>query len=182
MFKPAGYLLSTKEGIKGQCGLIYDYILAENGLFIEAHSALIKARINIAPANVRGLAPLTNTVELIHGKIPSISFDLALSACTADPCKERYLAVTWVGKYEIKVPVQDRRECGVDYEKLPNTVLDIHSHGKLPAFFSLTDNKDEVGLKLFLVFGCLDTSIPEYLIRVGVYGYFVAINKEEVFG
>jgi PRTRC genetic system protein A len=181
MFKPAGYLLSTHEGIKGQNGLIYDYILAENGLFIDAHSALFRARINIARIKVRGLAPLGNAVELVHGKIPMRFYELALSACIADPFKERYLAITWEGRYEIKAPTQERREMGVDYEKMPSTVMDIHSHAKLKAFFSTIDNKDEVGLKLFLVFGCVDSTIPEYRMRIGVYGYFAEIDKEEVF-
>ena len=32
--KPVGYMLHKEEGLSGEPGLYYDYIVAENGLFI----------------------------------------------------------------------------------------------------------------------------------------------------
>lgn len=182
MFKPVGYLRNTKEGITGERGTFYDYIFAENGILIDAHSDFIKARINTAPAMVRGLEPLDEYVELVHGKIPWRLYELALNVCLADIHKERYLAIVWNCGYEIKVPEQQREEARVNYEVLPSTVMDIHSHGTIPAGFSGTDNRDETGMKLYMVFGSLQEAIPEFRVRVGVYGYFMELEKEEVFG
>lgn len=68
------------------------------------------------------------------------------------------------------------------YERLPSTVLDIHSHGTMRPFFSGTDDKDEQGFRLYMVVGRLDTLVPEVEMRVGVYGYFAPVQFEEVFG
>ncbi|MCK4265911.1 MAG: hypothetical protein KAX31_01425, partial [Thermoplasmata archaeon] len=55
---PAGYLVNRKDGLYGKRGMFYDYILAENGLFIETEGKLMAARVPVAECAVRGLAPL----------------------------------------------------------------------------------------------------------------------------
>lgn len=179
--KPVGYLLNTREGLEGKPGLFYDYILAGNGLFIRGRSPLLQATVHIASAEVRGLLPLEEKVILPRGSIPRHLYDLALSLLMADRHQERYLAVTWEGEYRLRVPPQDCDSCGVEYEVLPNTVLDIHSHGTMSAFFSATDDRGEQGLRLYMVVGRLDTLIPETEMRVGVYGYFAPVDTKEVF-
>lgn len=180
--RPVGYLVNTKRGAEGVPGVFYDYILAGNGLFIRGARPLLKATILVAPAQVRGLLPLEEKVELTRGKIPWGIYDLALSILLADRYHERYLAVVWEGEYRLRMPLQESREGGVSYERLPATILDIHSHGGMRAFFSGTDNYDEQGLRVYMVVGRLDTLLPEVEMRVGVYGYFAPIRIEEVFG
>jgi len=180
--RPVGYLLNTSDGPAGEPGQFYDYILAQNGLFIRARNALVEATVRIAHAPVRGLAPLYERVELSQGKIPRNLSDLAISILAADPWRERYLAVTWDGSYHLESPVQEGKAGGVSYERLPGTVLDIHSHGFLGAFFSGTDDRDEQGLGLYMVVGKLDMLLPDVELRVGLYGYFAPIRMEEVFG
>lgn len=180
--KRVGYLLNTGEGPVGEPGLFYDYILAGNGLFIRAQSPVLQAMIIVAPAEVRGLLPLEEKVELRMGRIPGSIYDLALSVLCANRESELYLAVTWEGEYSLIMPPQLGSTAGVRYEPLPNTVLDIHSHGTMRAFFSGTDDRDEQGLRLYAVVGRLDTLLPEVEARVGVYGYFAAVRVEEVFG
>ena len=195
--KIAGYLLNTKAGLAGEPGLFYNYILAENGLFVEANSPLLEARVCVADALVRGLLPLEEKVNLHKGKIHRYIYDLALSLLyldpvpghgvdpvpghVVDPYHERYLAITWDGEYHLRMPKQENSEGSVKYEVLPDTLLDIHSHGTLGAFFSTKDNEDERGLRLYMVVGKLDTLVPEVEMRRGVYGYFKSINIKEVF-
>jgi PRTRC genetic system protein A len=178
---PVGYLLNTRAGLTGEQGLFYDYILAGNGLLIQAQCPLLVARVNIAAVGVRGLAPVGEKVELTHGRIPMRLYNLAVSIMAADRERERYLAVTWEGEYRLREPWQDRGGGHVTYEVLPNTVLDIHSHGIGHAFSSETDNRDEQGLKLYAVVGRVDTLLPEVEIRIGIYGYFAPVQFEEVF-
>lgn len=179
--KPVGYLFNTREGLAGEPGLFYDYILAGGSLFVRARSPLLAAMVRIAHAQVRGLASLEEAVELPKGRIPRSLYNLVLSVLTADPWHERYLAVTWDGEYHLRMPPQEGGGSGVNYERLPSTVLDIHSHGAMSAFFSGTDDGDEQGLRLYMVVGRLDTLWPEVELRVGVYGYFAPISVEEVF-
>jgi len=179
--RPAGYLLNKKEGLEGEPGLFYNYILAQNGLFVRGESPLLEATVCIAPAGVRGLSPLIEGMRLKKGRIPRHIYDLALSVLTADRYHEHYLAVTWEDGYRLRVPWQSASSAGVEYEVLPNAVLDIHSHGTMSAFFSGTDNRDEQGLRLYMVVGRLNTLFPDVELRVGVYGYFAPVDVEEIF-
>jgi PRTRC genetic system protein A len=61
-----------------------------------------------------------------------------------------------------------------------NILCDLHSHGNMPAFFSQTDDADEQAAKLYAVIGKLDTA-PEIRLRVGVYGYWMALPIPAVF-
>ena len=180
--RPVGYLLNTERGQEGEPGLFYNYILAGNGIFVQARGPLLGATVQIAYAPVKGLRPFKEKVELPMGSIPRYIYNLALSVFFTDRCQERYLAVTWEGEYRLRVPCQETSTCGVRYERLPSTVLDIHSHGTMRPFFSGTDNQDEQGLRLYMVVGRLDSLIPEVEMRVGVYGYFGPVQFEEVFG
>ena len=179
--KPVGYLVNTANGPEGDTGLFYDYILARNGLFVQARSPLLQATVHIAETWVRGLLPLEERVALPMGSIPRYIYNLALSVLFTDRRQEHYLAVTWEGEYRLRMPCQETNTCGVRYERLPSTVLDIHSHGTMRPFFSGTDDRDEQGLRLYMVVGRLDTLIPEIEMRVGVYGYFGFVKFEEVF-
>jgi len=176
-----GYLINSKDGLSGERGSFYNYILGSGGLYVRTRSPLLEATICITPAEVRGLAPVAEEVRLIHGRIPRGIYNSALVVLYGDPHKERYLAVTWTGAYHIAYPSQKGDGGSVEYERVPNTVLDIHSHGSMAAFFSGTDDRDEQGMRLSMVLGKIDTNEPEYLMRVGIYGYFADVSFEEVF-
>jgi PRTRC genetic system protein A len=179
--KPVGYLLNMKEGLEGEPGLFYNYILARNGLFVRGESPLLEATVCITAADIRGLSPVTEEAILKRGLIPRCLYDLTLSLLMAERYHERYLAVTWEGEYRLRAPPQSADAGSVRYEAVSSTVLDIHSHGSMRPFFSLIDNQDEQGLKLYMVVGKLDTLFPEVEMRVGVYGYFAPVQIGEVF-
>jgi PRTRC genetic system protein A len=179
--KPVGYLINTKRGQEGETGLFYNYVLAKNGLFIQASNSLLRATVCVADAQVRGLEPVAESVELIKGKIPGYIRELAISALCADPSHETYLAVTWEGNYHLKAPNQSPDLCTVTYDVQDSTILDIHSHGTMRPFFSFVDNTDEQGLRLYMVVGELQRLMPDSLLRIGAYGYFKDMRMEEVF-
>jgi PRTRC genetic system protein A len=179
--RPVGYLLNKREGLEGDPGLFYNYIVSENGLFIQAENPLIKVTLCISPVEIRGLSPLKESIELAHGKIPRRLYDLALSVLMAGSDREQYLAITWENEYRLRMPGQDRNGASVKYETLPSSIMDIHSHGRMGAFFSYTDNSDEKGLRFYAVVGRLDTLLPEVELRLGVYGYFAPLSIEDIF-
>ena len=178
--KMVGYLVNHQDGLSGERGLYYNYILASNGIFIEAEGPLITARVPVAECEIRGLAPIKPRVSLTYGSIPQRFFDLALDSFLADPDKEHYAAVTGSAGYHFYVPVQDRNGGSVVYEVGESVVLDLHSHGHMGARFSGQDDKDEQGLKLSVVVGKLNAT-PVVKLRVGVYGYFKSLEWKDVF-
>lgn len=175
-----GYLVNHQRWMEGERGTFFDYILASNGLFIEARGKLLSARIPVAPAEVRGLAPVAPEVILRYGRIPQRLFDLAVSVMLADPGRERYLAITWEDGYHVRFPTQDGTGVAVQYSAVANVLLDLHSHGGMQAFFSRQDNEDEQGLRLYAVIGRMN-EIPEVKMRCGVYGYFHPIAWGDLF-
>ncbi len=180
MNRPVGYLVKHSDGLTGERGLYYNYILAANGLFIEAENNLIAARVPVAECEVRGLAPLEPKITLTYGSIPQRFFDLALDTFLAEPDKEHYVAVVGAAGYHFYVPVQDKSAGSVVYEVGESVVLELHSHGHMGAWFSGQDDRDEKGLKLYGVVGKLDAT-PVVKLRVGVYGYFRTLEWREVF-
>jgi len=179
--KMVGYLVNYPDGVSGEKGIYYNYILAANGLFIEASNPMLAARIPVSECEVRGLAPMKTKIALTYGSIPQHFFDMAFDTFLAAPDRERYVAVTAAAGYDFYVPVQDQGDASVVYEVGNSVVLDIHSHAHMPAFFShQTDDKDETGLKLYAVVGRLN-STPVVKLRVGVYGYFHSLTWRDVF-
>jgi PRTRC genetic system protein A len=180
--KPVGYLINKDGSLEGERGIFYDYILASNGLYIQARNAHLEATILIADAEVRGLAPLEESVSLLHGKMPWHLYDLAYSYFVMDPNRERYTAIVWQDRYRLKVPEQTREQGSVRYFTKSDVVLDIHSHGTMTAWFSTQDDSDEQALRLYMVVGKVNMLIPEMELRIGVYGYFAPISVRDVFG
>jgi hypothetical protein len=182
MVKPVGYLINTLAGLQGEPGVFYDYVLSCDGLFLRAKNAHLAATVCIAPQVVRGLAPLEENIRLLHGKVPMYFLNLALSVLCIKPDIEQYLALTWQGNYSLGVPSQSQTAASVTYETLPGTILDIHSHvGGVPPHFSGIDDHDEQGFCLYAVAGDLWSLFPTVNIRIGVYGYFLPLKKEDVF-
>jgi PRTRC genetic system protein A len=178
----AGYLIATRAGITGEPGDFFDYVLSGNGLFLNARNTHLAATICIAPAEVRGLVPVTEKLQLIHGKIPRRFYELALATALIRPIKERFVAVTWENNaYHLDYPEQEGKEAHVAYAIPEKLVLDIHSHGNMKAWFSGTDTADDQGFKLSMVIGKVEGKQPEYMMRLCCYGYFAALDFEEVF-
>jgi hypothetical protein len=182
MTKPVGYLTNSLTGIEGEPGVFYDYMLAAGGVYLKAKNAHLAATVCIAPGEIRGLAPLKEDIQLVHGKIPLNFLNLALSILIAKPDIEQYLAIIWEGAYELKIPPQQATAGSVTYETLPDTVLEIHSHTDgVPAQFSHIDDHDEQGFCLYAVVADLRHLCPTVELRLGIYGYFLLIKMNDVF-
>jgi len=176
---PVGYLINRRDGLQGDRGEYYDYVLGGNGLFIEARSPLLSVRVPITTAEVRGLDTIEPKLQLAHGRIPNHLWQLALNLLLLNAHQETYLAVTWEGEYRLHVPHQEQGDMKVQYSTLQNTVFDLHSH-TTKAFFSGADDRDEQGLRVYGVVGRL-TGRTEVLLRVGAYGYFSLLRWDQVF-
>ena len=57
-------------------------------------------------------------------------------------------------------PEQEGSSSRVRYQLLPNTVIDLHSHGAMGAGLSQTYDEDEAELRIYGVVGRLDQDAP----------------------
>jgi PRTRC genetic system protein A len=175
-----GYLAHTAEGDKGEPGLFYDYVMAGNGVFIEAKGPLLHSRALVAESEIRGLPPLDNYVRLPQGKVPGYYFELLLGEMQKTPDKERYAAITFDSAYHIIFPAQDGGTGAVQYKHQTSVVVDIHSHGGMRPFFSPTDDRDDQALMVNCVVGTI-AEVPTVMVRVGIYGYHIPVKWRDIF-
>ena len=177
-----GYLVNHPGGLAGSQGVGYDYVLGAGGLYVQSESVHLTARILIAAAEVRGLAPVTEKLELARGQIPAHVFELGLAWLLAAPGTERFFAIGWDGDaYHLVMPPQSGTSASLTYRPPNGVIAEFHSHGSHRAFFSATDDGDEQGFRIYGVVGSLDTAEPELALRVGIYGHFAPLQWAQVF-
>ena len=88
--------------------------------------------------------------------------------------------------YSIYYPAQRYTITSVSFERdyalecSKTLVMDMHSHGRIQAFFSGQDDRDEKGTRLFLVAGNLYEE-PQICVRAGIIGRFIDICCSDIF-
>lgn len=185
----AGYLVNRPEGLEGEPGLAYDYILAGNGLFVRAEKIastgelVLRVTVLVAEGEVRGLVPLSPRLELPQGKVPWALWLAALRMAHLRWPDELYLAIRWnADGYRLEVPEQDATPGSIRYTVVQDTVVDIHSHGKMGARFSGVDDADDQGFRVSVVVGHVDRLLNEMVARVTVYGHHGSTYVGDIFG
>ena len=177
-----GYLVNHPAGLAGSQGIGYDYVLGAGGLYVQSESANLTARTLIAPADVRGLASVSEKLQLAHGPIPAELFQAGLRWFRQAPATERFFALGWDGHaYRLAVPPQSGTGASLTYRPPAGVVAEFHSHGKHRAFFSATDDGDEQGFRIYGVVGRLHSPQPELALRLGIYGHFAPLRWSQVF-
>lgn len=179
-----GYLVA-RDGVPTRQGLAFDYVLAGDGLYVVAENDDLHVRVPIAGCEVRGLPLVYPACNLKHGRLPHWIWGAIVWAAHVGYMsgREVLLAVVFdagVG-YRLTVPPQIAGPERVAYRPPTSAVLEIHSHGSLPAIFSSTDDRDELGLRLYGVVGGVGTDRPEVALRAGAYGHFLPVPWETVF-
>jgi hypothetical protein len=146
---------------------------------------VLRVRVPAARCTVRGLPPLYAACVLRHGRLPLAIWDAIVHGVLDDRTPDREVLFAVVHRpssgYRLVRPLQVGGATRVFYERQPDTVLELHSHGRLPARFSPRDDLDEQRLSLFGVVGRLDGPRPEVRLRAGAYGYFLPLPWESVF-
>ena len=129
----------TEDGLTGSNGIGYDYVLGANGLYVQSESAHLTARVLVAPCEVRGLAPVAEKLELVHGPIPGKAFPAGAGLVPGRP-GHRVVLCRAGGKrhsYRLVVPPQEGTATSPRSTTPPaGVVAEFHSHGTSRAFFS----------------------------------------------
>lgn len=128
--------------------------------------------------------------ELTAPKIPKSIFNKVIQLFEENSNREYALQIFYNSKkeeYELFVPEQRATASTVEFvrndkkENEMDLMMDIHSHASFSAFFSGTDNRDELGIRLYMVIGNLDKEIHSVAFRAGLAGNFGKVNVEDVF-
>lgn len=133
------------------------------------------------------------------GGVMSLSFDYKLPLMPRsildgiikefkkDTTKEAMLQVRYnkaSKRFYVYRPEADLSSVSVNYRlghTKDLTVLTIHSHNTMPAYFSSTDDEDEIMTGLYGVVGRLNRPHPQVLFRAGMEGAFCALTESDLF-
>lgn len=128
--------------------------------------------------------------QLTAHKIPRQILDRILGIFKKTPRHEHAVQIFYDASrhsYMVYEPEQRVTRSSVEFkrdvlmEQKHVLVMDVHSHGIHPAFFSRIDDDDEKGIRLYMVFGNMDRQVPTYALRVGVAGIFGELSVEDIF-
>ncbi|MBX3057663.1 MAG: Mov34/MPN/PAD-1 family protein [Anaerolineae bacterium] len=189
------HYLHTQPYLPPSDALFYQYIVAANGVYVRAENAFLDACIPVTvplqPGSaIRGLLPLPGWLQL---KVPPIPFAI-LEQAVADAqaaigqqgdLHETLFYIVWEdGRYRLIKPDNQTATPSsvksVMVETGTAVIMDIHSHGRMPPFFSPQDDKDETRLRFYGVMGSLDTT-PQFQFRLGIYGHWAAVPVHALF-
>jgi PRTRC genetic system protein A len=168
---------------------MYQYIVAQNGLFIRAEDSRLAAMIQVAPARLTGLNLVIPAAFLKVDRVPGVWLRSVLASARKRMPNEAMYQFHYSGDqtravtrtWRCSSPAQTATPTALRFDDDGLAVVDLHSHNSMAAFFSDTDDADEQGLRFYCVIGRIDTDIPEIRCRVGVYGHFMDVPADMIF-
>lgn len=176
------------------------FLLAEGGLYLEVRRPWLHFihRVGEQDASVRiPYGPIASKFELGFGRLgtalPQMK-EFATYAMVESPI-EAAASLLWnhkTNEWSLKYPevIGEATSGSISYKQVDvgddeSLVIDLHSHGAHPAFFSTTDDSDDAGaVKIAGVFGSLDQGVQTATFRLCVLGVYVPINvpADKIFG
>jgi PRTRC genetic system protein A len=139
---------------------------------------------------VRGLVDCNPVLKMAYPKVPAelLREVLESSLAAKDPQGkplEILFYLIWNEGWELKIPAQ--KQTATSCQPLDSadpaylaSVIELHSHNGMEAFFSRQDDLDETGFKIYAVLGDIYRA-PKLSVRVGLQGYFWQLPAEEIF-
>jgi hypothetical protein len=172
---------------------LYEYVMAGNGIFIRGARREFQTQFCIQSCVVRGLLELETSLELNTPRVPCemITEMLRRARAARDekgrPCEIVFhLVFTDAGVWQCHVPDQNQSPMRAKpsddspTSSYARACIEVHSHVDMHASFSSTDNRDEMGFRIYGVLGCISAT-PVIRVRVGMYGYRQDIPATWVF-
>ena len=165
---------------------LYEYVVGANGVFVRARRPGLEALIWVAATGqaIRGLKDVVPYVKL-DPIVPVNRVAKMFEKAYRAQGKEILFYLTYFDQWLVNVPEQVQAGASVrpldPFAGGVNTMIEVHSHHNMSAFFSATDNREEkTGFRIYAVLGGL-ASRPSILVRVGIYGHFMEIPASWVF-
>lgn len=174
-------------------GVFCEYVTASNGVFVRSIRPGLEAMIPVANSTPNTIKGLPSIEPYLHLGARSVPLELVLSICTkAAFSKDNsgnlteilfHLSLDSSNQWQLTIPLQTttRTSCQpLDNLSCSTALIECHSHGEMPAFFSSTDDADERGFRLYAVLGKVNTLNPEILVRIGIFGHYSLIKASSV--
>lgn len=175
-------ILAESDTLPKIDALGYQYVIAGNGLFIRAEDSRMSACIPIVLTQLHGLADIEPHVILKVPRVPNAFLRSILESARRHLPNEAMYQLWFDGNsWRVSMPAQSTTPTAARFQDNGATVIDLHSHGAMDAFFSPTDDGDERGFRLYVVIGNVNTERPTLCARVGVYGHHWNIAPEIIF-
>lgn len=157
-------------------------LVAANGLFLQFRNAWLDCIVRIAeiePGLRLPYGPVAERLSFSFGVIPrALIEEFIARAVDALPNEIAGALVYDAQRGELLLRMHEAVTSGVGhvrYRISPMTehehlAVDLHSHGRMPAFWSATDDADDVGVRVCGVFGNLDRQNPSASFRLVING------------
>ncbi len=162
------------------------HVLADDGVY-EGRTTQAGTFVARVPSLLRAHSGF----ELSVPKPPAALLAEIVSAFKETPRTERMANVLYRrGKsqsyYAVHWPAQEGTEASVEAKGLVEDdetfiVVQVHSHGLVPAYFSHQDDEDEVRAGLYGVTGRCDEAVPEMVFRFSARGLYGFASAREIF-
>lgn len=167
------------------------WIVAQNGIWKRGVDAERDFLICVHPGEtcIPGLVSLVPHARFRQTGLPLPAAILTGILVNARKAKEQdqlieqqYHILLDHGLLRVRIPKQQASSHRVVYE-MPDgvVILDLHSHHSMPAYFSATDDRDDLGLSISAVIGHITLDQPEIVIRLNVFGHHQSIPALLVF-
>ncbi len=175
------------------------FLLAEDGLYLEVRRPWLHFIHQLAEHKVVAIpyGPMAAKCEMDFGKLGTALAQLKdfAAKARADAPLEAAASVLWDHRqksWRIEYPevIGEASASRIQYRQVEpgpdeSLAIDLHSHGRLDAFFSTTDDADDRGaVKVSGVYGNLDTATPTVAFRLCVLGLYIPLTvpAEKIFG
>jgi PRTRC genetic system protein A len=182
-FAPSHHVLTRPEFPVLDTSRIYQYVIAHEGVFLLASCPGIEVLMPIsAPSMLPGLASASPYIKWnyprIGEEVVQALFERARATRIEEQMLERLFYLTWEDdQWRIHEPEQIQSPTSVRAtmwaEADETAIIEGHSHHEMRAYFSPTDDRDEIingGFKVYFVLGRV-SSQPQIRTRVCVHGY-----------
>jgi len=193
-FAPSHHVL-TRPGLPAvDASRIYQYVIAREGVFLLAGCSGVEV---LMPISAQTLLPgLVSVSPYVTWKYPLVGAgvvqDLLDRARVARDVErghmlERLFYLTWEDDWRVHEPEQVQSATCVKAtawsEADEMAIIEGHSHHDMRAYFSATDNRDEIingGFKVYFVLGRIHEQ-PQIRTRVCVHGYSWEVPADTFF-
>ncbi|MBD0264588.1 MAG: Mov34/MPN/PAD-1 family protein [Tolypothrix sp. Co-bin9] len=186
MIPLVNYLVAKELPLPPISAHLYEYIFGGNGVFIRGRRFGFEIMWQISTTEIRGLPNLSPFLRWELGAVPQNLLKVMLAE--AGNSETEILWYLTAKPWTLVKPPQEADSCRVQptYTSLLNSayedaVIEIHSHGDGPAYFSAVDNADEQGFRVYAVLGQVRSSRPTIVVRIGLAGYFCPIPAYMIF-
>lgn len=163
-------------------------VVARNGIFVQVQLSWLNCMVQIATLPYAPPLPYgeaTEHIEFAFGVIPiALLEEFIEHGRTGMPCEVAGGLIYNSSTQALRLQFYDAIDAGpggIQY-RMPELgideviAIDLHTHGRMGAFWSPTDDADDQGIKVSGVFGNLHRPTPTAKFRLVVNGHFKALS------